>query len=249
MVMFDSRDPGTSAETWGKDGRLRGLPNLDIAGISELIVVAAHPDDETLGAGGLIAECSKRGIPVRVVVVTDGGASHPESPSILPVHLAVRRRLEVTEAMTLLAPGASLTFLDFDDGSIRENRAQVLVEVRCLVKHASASALLVAPWRGDGHRDHRILGEICAEAVGGTSVTMREYPIWMWHWSDPDSSATPWGDLSVLRLEGNSIDAKRLAVSMHRSQVTALSIAPGDEAVLHPAFLRNFDHGIEVFIG
>lgn len=249
MVTFDSRDPGTPAETWERNGRLHALPSFDLAGVSELIVVAAHPDDETLGAGGLIAECSKREIPVHVVVVTDGAASHPESSSTLPVQLVVRRRLEVTEAVTVLAPDAALSFLDFEDGSIRENRKQVLVEVRCVVEHASASAMLVAPWRGDGQRDHRILGEICAEAIGETSVTMHEYPIWMWHWSDPDSSATPWDDLSVLRLERKSIEAKRLAVSMHRSQVAALSIAPGDEAVLHPEFLRNFDRGIEVFIG
>ena len=36
------------------------------------VVVAPHPDDETLAAGGLIAALTSRGIPVTVVAVTDG---------------------------------------------------------------------------------------------------------------------------------------------------------------------------------
>ncbi len=37
-----------------------------------VLVVAPHRDDETLGAGGLIAAQRSRGIEVRVVAVTDG---------------------------------------------------------------------------------------------------------------------------------------------------------------------------------
>ncbi len=39
-----------------------------------LLVLAPHPDDETLGFGGLVAAYRERGKPVQVVVVTDGDA-------------------------------------------------------------------------------------------------------------------------------------------------------------------------------
>ncbi len=45
--------------------------------------VAAHPDDETLGAGGLLALTARAGVDVDVVVATDGEASHPDSPTLL----------------------------------------------------------------------------------------------------------------------------------------------------------------------
>ena len=40
------------------------------------IVVAPHPDDEVLGAGGLIADRRRRHVPVTVVAVTDGEAAY-----------------------------------------------------------------------------------------------------------------------------------------------------------------------------
>ena len=40
--------------------------------IRGLIVVAPHPDDESLGCGGLIAAATAEDIPVRIVVVSDG---------------------------------------------------------------------------------------------------------------------------------------------------------------------------------
>ncbi|MET4780070.1 PIG-L family deacetylase [Glaciihabitans sp. UYNi722] len=248
MVTFDSRTAGTSAEIWNADARRHRLPELRLEGIDELIVIAAHPDDETLGAGGLIAECSIIGIPIHVVVVTDGAGSHPHSTTVTPVGLAVRRRRETTNAVRRLAPAAVVTFLDFGDGTIRENREQVRIEVDCIVAKASQNALLVAPWRGDGHRDHRILGEVTAEANAGRGIRFLEYPIWLWHWSSPELDSTPWKQFSALRMSESTLAAKNAAIRLHESQVAPLSAAPGDEAVLDSQFLRNFEHDAEVFI-
>ena len=55
------------------------LPAVDPPGAGDrLVVVSAHPDDESLGAGGLIADRSVGGPRVQVVVATDGEASHRE---------------------------------------------------------------------------------------------------------------------------------------------------------------------------
>ncbi len=248
MVTFDSRMPGTAAETWAGDARFTTLPVLSLAEAGEVVVFAAHPDDETLGAGGLLAAASAAGIPVRVIIVTDGGASHPHSPSISAVHLAVLRRLEVSKAIEVLAPLAELVFLDFEDGSIIDSRAQVSAEVRSILDRAPTSALIVCPWRGDRHRDHRVLGEICAEAVDLSGHDLLEYPIWMWHWAVPDSPEIPWDKFVGLPLQTREAELKHAAVRMHHSQIAPLSAEPGDEVVLNDKFLRHFDLGVEVFI-
>ena len=41
----------------------------------KILVVAAHPDDETLGCGGAIAKHSNEGDEVKVIVMTDGVSS------------------------------------------------------------------------------------------------------------------------------------------------------------------------------
>ena len=69
---------GTSALAWTAWGRR--FPELDLRGCKSLLVVAPHPDDETLGFGAAAATLQIRGVKVQVVSVTDGDASHPGLP-------------------------------------------------------------------------------------------------------------------------------------------------------------------------
>ena len=96
---FDHRHVGTGAQEWSATGLIDNASVLDLVGLRRLIVVAAHPDDESLGAGGLIATAARRGVPVTVVVATTGEASHPQSPTLRPAQLAPIRRAEVLAAV------------------------------------------------------------------------------------------------------------------------------------------------------
>ena len=254
MVSFDPARAGTPAAVWSRDARFAGLPALDLAGVRRLVVVAAHPDDETLGAGALIAEAGAAGIAVVVLVVTDGAASHPRSPSTGADELRATRAAETAAAVHRLDPAATVHMLGFADGEVRENRAAIADAVRAFTAdadHADADAddgtLLVAPWRGDGHRDHRVVGEICAE-IAGDSTAFVEYPIWLWHWAAPSDDEVPWGSFVALRPAAAALDAKRHAIEAYSSQTAALSDLPGDEAVLHPGFLRNFAGDTEFYV-
>jgi LmbE family N-acetylglucosaminyl deacetylase len=46
------------------------------------VVVSPHPDDETPGAGGLIATQVSRHVRVKLLGVTDGEAAYPGSPDL-----------------------------------------------------------------------------------------------------------------------------------------------------------------------
>ena len=69
--------PGTAESEWRSWRRLHELPVLEVGGWPSVAVVAAHPDDEVLGVGGLLAMTAAAGAPIRLVAVTDGEASHP----------------------------------------------------------------------------------------------------------------------------------------------------------------------------
>lgn len=239
-VRFDHREPGTPEQAWRDAAPWRDAPALDLD-VDRVVVLAAHPDDETLGAGGLIAHATDAGIPVSVIVVTDGEGSHPGSSD--PAAVRRRRRAETIGALHLLARGPAVAYLGFSDGGVREARAEVTDAVAAaLAPHALDRVLLAAPWWGDGHRDHRVLGEI-AVALAGTGVTVVGYPIWMWHWADPATTETR--DWRVLPLGETARRAKEDAVAEHASQVHA---GPGEVPVLHRNTVAHFTRDVEVFV-
>ena len=51
----------------------------DVIGPSAPLILAPHPDDESLGCGGLIAACCAAARPPVVAILTDGSQSHPGS--------------------------------------------------------------------------------------------------------------------------------------------------------------------------
>lgn len=54
---------------------MTGFPDALELTATSLVVISPHPDDDVLGCGALIARMAPR-VPVRVVYVTDGAASH-----------------------------------------------------------------------------------------------------------------------------------------------------------------------------
>ena len=253
-ITFDHRDAGTSEDRWRSIRPWRDAAPLD-TDIDALVVLAAHPDDETLGAAGFIALAAARGIPVTVIVATDGDASHPASPTFPARALARARRLEVAAALDMLAPGAALIFLGVADGALRERRSRLSTLLAGMLgavaaDHDPARVLVAATWRGDGHRDHRVLGEVAAEVARDRGARFVEYPIWMWHWGDPDEPEAIAADRWLtLPLDPHTTALKRRALSVHTTQIRPLSPAPGDEAVLHPGMRAHFERDVEVFVG
>ena len=74
---------------------MRALPVRAVAALvaaGPLVILAPHPDDESLGCGGIIAACCTAGMPPFVVVITDGAGSHPNSIVYPPGRLVALRQ-------------------------------------------------------------------------------------------------------------------------------------------------------------
>jgi len=115
---FDHRELGTPETAWLGSQRLPAHRCWRCWPGRTRLVLAAHPDDETLGAGGLIAASAANGARVEVIIATDGAASHPTRPTHTgPTSAAAPE--EATEAVARLDPQATLTFLGLPDGALR----------------------------------------------------------------------------------------------------------------------------------
>ena len=128
MVTFSHTDAGTAESEWEASG-LAVLPELpldagELAAMT-FIVLAAHPDDETLGAGGFLSRLHAAGAAVDVLLCTAGEASHPESRTTTPEQLAAVRLGEFGEALSELVPAASWRFLHLPDGRLAADRHRI----------------------------------------------------------------------------------------------------------------------------
>lgn len=248
VAAFDHRDAGTSVAQWAASGLIEQARSLDIAGLTQLIVVAAHPDDESLGAGGLIAQATAAGALVTVVVATTGEASHPQSPTVRPAQLAAIRRAEVTAAVAALAPDAVVRQLDLGDGRLADSVAALMLQILSLIGTDSDHTWLVAPWRDDRHPDHAAAAEAARQVADSTGCRLLEYPLWAWHWARPGDGTLRPEMLTALDLSALARSAKESALAAHRSQVEPLSGAPGDEAIVPLGFRDHFRGARELFV-
>ncbi|WP_405161390.1 PIG-L family deacetylase [Nocardia sp. NBC_01499] len=243
--LIDLAARGTPERAWAR-WRLR-RPELSLTGWRHLIVVAPHPDDEVLGVGGLIALARSRDLPVTVVTVTDGEASHPGSPTCSPSELADLRVAESRRAAAELGAEPPIR-LGIGDGRIAADEAAVtgaLSEV--LAECGHAGAWCATTWRRDGHPDHEAVGRAAAAACAGTATRLLEFPVWMWHWATPEHPVVPASRARTLTLPGTAVDAKLRAISQFRSQILPMSADPADQPILPPHVLDRFTGNTETF--
>lgn len=269
MVSFSHTDTGTPEQRWQEAG-IAKLPALEPEAIpgrgGRLVLVAAHPDDESLGAAGLIQATLAAGADVVVLLCTAGEASHPQSPTHTPQDLARIRLQEFDAVMTGLATDAahaadaadtadagdpdesgnlSWTFLDLPDGKISAHTAELDAGLAAALA-GSDNAIIAATYREDGHTDHEEVGLAAQRAASAHGVGLLEFPIWYWLWAAPEQSES-WRSWRSLPLPAPAADAKARALAAHVSQTAALSNAPGDEALLSPGFLQYFERPVETF--
>lgn len=122
-----------------------------------ILVLAAHPDDAEIFAGGLLARHGRLGNPVKIVSVTDGRAGHHR---ITPHELVRIRRAEAQLAGERI--GAEYVTWDFPDGDLTasiEVRHAIIREVRDFKPD-----LLLTHRPYDYHPDHRAVGTAVQDA-------------------------------------------------------------------------------------
>lgn len=245
-LIVDRAHPGTPESAWQRSGRLDALPRLDVGRPARVVVVAPHPDDEVLGAGGLIQRLVGSGAEVEVLAVTDGEGSHPAGGAGTASRLAeVRPREGLAALRRLCFPAPTVTRLGLPDGRVGGHEDEL---AQALSERADPGHLWLAPWSSDGHPDHDACGRVASCLAGERGVRCLGYLVWAWHWADPTGSDLPWAQCRRLDLDQSSLDRKRWAIQAFRSQIRRRGADAGDDPVLPPAVLTRFQRRVEVFV-
>jgi LmbE family N-acetylglucosaminyl deacetylase len=135
------------------------LFSLPFAHARRILVVAPHPDDETLGCGGLISLLAQNGAAFYIVFVTDGSASHRNSTAWPTARLAAQREQEARNALLCLGiANAPHLFLRLPDANMPGPGApawESAVSTMSDISRRFEPDLVLLPWRRDPHCDHR----------------------------------------------------------------------------------------------
>jgi LmbE family N-acetylglucosaminyl deacetylase len=224
---------GTSMRTWLTDLDKAALPPLDLTECTGLVIVAPHPDDETLGLGATAAHLVASGVDVQVVSVSDGGAAQPGASPVDQTRLETMRRNELHSATAILGTRPP-TSLGLPDGQLADHEDRLTDLLLAILAAATPQTWCAATWRGDGHPDHEAVGRAVAAACERTGITLVEYPVWMWHWAGPADPAVPWDRAYSVPVSDWAVGRKYSAAQCFRSQFEPET--EGSDPVL-PAFV------------
>ena len=239
--------PGTDERSWAAwpwlstlaGPGLAGAGLAGLAGVRSAVIVAAHPDDEVLGAGGLISMLAASRARLRLVAVTDGERSHAGHGS--PAALARRRTAETTAALRALgAQGAEVIRLRLPDSGLAKREDRLAEALAPLV---AGFDLCLAPWEHDLHPDHEAAGRAARGAARGAFYA---FPVWMWHWASPADPRVPWDRALRVPLAPRTASRKRSAITCFTSQTE--DRGPGLGPVLSPGMLAHFTRTVEVLL-
>jgi LmbE family N-acetylglucosaminyl deacetylase len=138
---------------------------LTLTGVRSVLLIGAHPDDIEIAAGGLMLTLAAARPELSVRYVLFSGT--PE------------RQAEARSAAAAFLPSASVEFVlhSFADGRLPSDWGTV----KQLLHDAYdgfAPDLVVSPWIGDAHQDHRLLAELVPTVWRGVLALQYEIPKW-----------------------------------------------------------------------
>lgn len=226
-------------------------------GVDErLLVVVAHPDDETFGCGSLLAHAAGCGVATTVACATRGEAGSPSPGRGLDdADMAVVREAELRDAAAHLGVTRVELFDWVDSGMdgapgtgtlVAAGIDEVVAPIVALIDEVRPTVIVTLD-ASDGHRDHAHIRDATLEAAARS--TWRPNRVYlhclpqrlMRKWVEalveqhPDSEHLGLGDLgtpddsitTVVDTTGY-LDLREQAIALHRSQTSPYEVMPPD---------------------
>ena len=152
---------------------LKNLPRLASLP-SRTVILSPHPDDETLGAGGLISDLQRNNIPVTIIAVTNGENAYKDIQNLSHIRIQEQNRA----LKKLGVNNQNITRLNFVDSALELMEEKLFSVLYELIKDGDH---LIAPWINDFHPDHTTVGRVATKLSKVKDIVLDYYFFWTWH--------------------------------------------------------------------
>jgi LmbE family N-acetylglucosaminyl deacetylase len=200
---------------------------LDIRSLGNVCIFAPHPDDESLGCGGLIALANTVPVNVHLVIVSDGSRSHPRSVRFPPERMRKIRRQEVIEAARILGTmPRDMTLLSYVDTEVPHSQDPAFanfVDVLSACIAGCEAKTVCIPYMSDPHCDHKAVHSAVhtSRKAHFPHVRILEYPIWSETETDRSRKSSRFERVWSLDIH-SVLEKKKNAIRCHVSQTGEL---------------------------
>ncbi|QIQ85370.1 PIG-L family deacetylase [Erythrobacter sp.] len=210
-----------------------------------LLIVAPHPDDETLGCGMALAAAAEAGRRIAILLLTDGEASHPASRLFPEDARRALRRRELSRALAALAPGhrVRLWAAHCPDGEgARAAEDKELIATALGAARGHGTRAVWSTWGGDPHCDHEAAARLAARLAEQLGAAHWSFPVWGRFGARPVPR-------HIRRFSKRRFaPAKRAAMAAYASQMTDLIDDDPDGFLMPSALAAHFQTHPEIFI-
>ncbi len=146
-----------------------------------VMVLSAHSDDAVLGAGGVIARCSKEGERVIVVICSAGEASPVWA---LDKKQLIKTRIEEAKKADKILGAGDTIFLGQSDARLSTRQEFITKKITKLLKKYKPQKIFVHHAR-DLHPDHKAVWTACKSALETTRLKTSVYGFEVNSWFTP----------------------------------------------------------------
>ena len=200
----------------------------------DILVLAAHPDDEVLGMGATIRKLTKKNHKVHLCVVSEGATAQYKDNKMIEI-----RKKSCIKAGKLLGI-LTFDFLEFPDMRLDSiPQLEINIKLEKIIQKYKPEIVYTTPFN-DLNKDHKIVFESTLVATRPLSSSVKQILCY----ELPGLVKTPFQPVIYENVK-NEILYKIKAFKMYKSEITKFPHARSVEAIENLSIQRGIESGLQ----
>lgn len=201
----------------------------------DILVIAAHPDDEVLGMGGTIKKLTKQKNKVHLCVISDGAAAVKDKESLIE-----KRKKACLKSGKLLGI-STFDFLMLPDMKLDDiPQLKINLQIENLIKKYNPSTVYTTPY-SDFHKDHQKIHECTLVATRPASSKVKH----VLSYEIPGTVKSTYSPTVFEEITGKELNDKITAFKFYTTEIKKYPHPRSIESIKNLSMHRGIEAGVK----